>query len=74
MFNSTIEKSVWIFELDLRFEINDNIILINLSSKPKLNNKQGRLIKYHNDKQRWQIQIDDLPKHILVKKENIQLI
>ena len=51
----------------------DGITLHGLSSRPDLNGRTGTLVRWHDERQRWAVELDESVDIIWVKPENLSL-
>ena len=51
----------------------DGITLHGLSSRPDLNGRTGTLVRWHDERQRWAVELDESVDIIYVKPENLSL-
>ena len=51
----------------------DGITLHGLSSRPDLNGRAGTLVRWHDEHQRWAVELDESVDVIYVKPENLSL-
>ena len=51
----------------------DGITLHGLSSRPDLNGRTGTLVRWHDERQRWAVKLDESVEIIYIKPENLSL-
>ena len=53
------------------FKERDDITLHGLRSRPDLNGQSGTLVQWHEERQRWAVEVDESEESIWVKPENL---
>ena len=49
----------------------DGVTLHGLGSRPDLNGRTGTLVQWHDERQRWAVELDESGESIWVKPENV---